>query len=140
MTELASSESWGAIESGLNEIFTATGRIDADNIRELAGESSELTTMLDSGAIKAGAMAKMMEDVAEGTITLSDATSGLVEIYNKLYYSADLAGDAIARMEKIKIGESDTKLGNMYSGDWSAIKDLFKRGAYGDSQINDYMA
>ena len=140
LKELASTENWAKIETSLTEIYNSTGKIDADNIRELTKESSELTTMLDSGAIKAGAMAKMMEDVANGTITLADATSGLVEIYNKLYYSADLAGDAIARMEKIKIGETDTKLGKMYSEDWDAIEKLFKRGAYGDSQIDDYMA
>ena len=140
LKELASTENWAKIETSLTEIYNSTGKIDADNIRELTEESSELTTMLDSGAIKAGAMAKMMEDVANGTITLADATSGLVEIYNKLYYSADLAGDAIARMEKIKIGETDTKLGKMYSEDWDAVEKLFKRGAYGDSQIDDYMA
>ena len=139
LKELASTENWAKIETSLTEIYNSTGRIDADNIRELTKESSELTTMLDSGAIKAGAMAKMMEDVANGTITLADATSGLVEIYNKLYYSADLAGDAIARMEKIKIGDSDTKLGKMYSEGWDAVEKLFKRGAYGDSQIDDYM-
>lgn len=138
--ELIAGEQWlEKTQAGLSEIYKLEGQITADNIRELAEENSDLAAVLDTNSLKASGFAKMMEAVESGTISLTDVTSDLIEIYDGLYYSADLAGEAIARLESAKIKESDTKVGNIYSESYGAVKDLMKRGAYGDTQIDDYM-
>ena len=138
--ELIAGEQWlEKTQASLTEIYKLEGQITADNIRELAEENSDLAAVLDTNSLKASGFAKMMEAVESGTISLTDVTSDLIEIYDGLYYSADLAGEAIARLESAKIKESDTKVGNIYSESYGAVKDLMKRGAYGDTQIDDYM-
>ena len=139
--ELMGSEQWlKETSKGLSEIYQMEGKITSDNIRELAKENKDLAAVLDTNSLKASGFAKMMEAVEEGTIDVTDVTEDLIKIYDGLYYSADLAGEAIARLESAKIGDSDTKVGNIYSESWAAVQDLLDRGAYGDSQIDDYMA
>lgn len=138
--ELIAGEQWlEKTQASLTEIYKLEGQITADNIRELAEENSDLAAVLDTNSLKASGFAKMMEAVESGTISLTDVTSDLIKVYDGLYYSADLAGEAIARLESAKIKESDTKVGNIYSESYGAVKDLMKRGAYGDTQIDDYM-
>ena len=138
--ELIAGEQWmEKTQAGLSEIYKLEGQITADNIRELAEENSDLAAVLDTNSLKASGFAKMMEAVESGTIGLTDVTSDLIKVYDGLYYSADLAGEAIARLESANIKESDTKVGNIYSESYGAVKDLIKRGAYGDTQIDDYM-
>jgi hypothetical protein len=120
-------------QASLTEIYKLEGQITADNIRELAEENSDLAAVLDTNSLKASGFAKMMEAVESGTISLTDVTSDLIKVYDGLYYSADLAGEAIARLESAKIKKSDTKVGNIYSESYGAVKDLMKRGAYGDT-------
>jgi hypothetical protein len=131
--EMFSGEQWQETWSSLSAIYQAEGKITADNIRELTKENSELATVLETNSLKASGFAKMMEAVEENTISLGNVTSDLIEIYDNLYYSVDLAGEVIARLESVEIGDSDTKIGNIYSEARAAIKDLFSRGAFGDS-------
>lgn len=137
--EMISNEDWADTQKSLTEIYNLTGNITADNIRDLAEKSSDLAAILETNSLKASGFAEMMKAVERGTINLTDVTTDLIKVYEGLYYSADLAGEAIARLEKAKIGDSDTKIGNIYSESWGAVQDLIDRGAYGDSQIDDYM-
>lgn len=137
--EMISNEGWADTQKSLTEIYNLTGNITADNIRDLTEKSSDLAAILETNSLKASGFAEMMKAVERGTIDLTDVTTDLIKVYEGLYYSADLAGEAIARLEKAKIGDSDTKIGNIYSESWGAIQDLIDRGAYGDSQIDDYM-
>lgn len=137
--EMIGSESWKDTEEALSNIYTISGKITADNIRELKEENAELASVLDTNSLKASGFAKMMEAVEEGTVSLASVTTDLIKVYDSLYYSADLAGEAIARLESVEIGDSDTKIGNIYSESWAAVQDLIDRGAAGDSQIDDYM-
>lgn len=137
--EMISNEGWADTQKSLTEIYNLTGNITADNIRDLAEKSSDLAAILETNSLKASGFAEMMKAVERGTINLTDVTTDLIKVYEGLYYSADLAGEAIARLEKAKIGDSDTKIGNIYSESWGAVQDLIDRGAYGDSQIDDYM-
>jgi hypothetical protein len=117
----------------LTELYAFEGKITADNIRELTEKNSDLATVLEVNSLKASGFAKMMEAVEEGSLSLGQVTTDLIKIYDQLYYSVDLAGEAIARLESVEIGDSDTKIGNIYSESWAAVKDLIERGAYGDS-------
>lgn len=138
--ELINSEGWKKTETSLSEIYNLTGEITADNIRDLAKENNELASVLETSGVKASSFAKIMEDVERGSLNVSQVTEDLIKLYDDLYYSVDLAGEAIARLEKAKIRDSETKLGKIYSESWSNIKELLDRGAYGDSQLDDYMS
>lgn len=137
--ELLSLESFADGIKDFNTIYAQTGEITSDDVRKIAEEHSLLNDIIDLGTIKASAFAKMMEDVSSNEISLLDITDDLAKAYNTLYYSADLAGDAIARLKKVEIGDSDTELGKIYTESWAALKDLKKRGAVGDSQLDKYM-
>jgi hypothetical protein len=78
--------------------------------------------------------------MAEGELSLIEVTDELANMYNTLYYSADLAGDAIAKLKKANIRTTRTELGDIYTESWDAVKDAIKRGAKGDVIIDDYMS
>ena len=119
---MISGEQWmEKTQAGLSEIYKLEGKITADNIRELAAANSDLAAILDTNSLKASGFAKMMEAVEEGTISWGDVTSDLIELYDDLYYTADLAGEALARLESVEIGKSDTEIGKIYTESWAAI-------------------
>lgn len=140
ITEFLNSKDFGDFSAKMSAIYNQYGSISADDVRSLGSEYQTLGTMLQTGTVKAGALAKMMEDVENHTISLSDVTVDLAEYYNNLYKAIDLAGDALAKFESHKIGRSGTELGGKYTEAWSNVQNLLDFGAYGDSQIGDYMA
>jgi hypothetical protein len=138
--ELISNEGWQEVEGKLTSLFNTYGKITSDDIREASGDFQLLNDVLDIGTVKASGLAAMLEQVAQGELSLTDITQDLANMYNTLYYSVDLAGDAIAKLKKAKIRSTRRELGDIYTNAWKSVKETINSGAEGDILIDDYMS
>jgi hypothetical protein len=118
MSELAQSEGWGEIENSLIALYESTGEITSDAVREAAEEYGLLGEMLENGQINAAGFAAIMEEVAEGELSLVSITKDLAAAYAKMYRSVDMAGDVLTRMSKVKIRTSGTKVADTIQEAW----------------------
>jgi hypothetical protein len=76
-----------AIAEDIAKISDEVGNIDVTATRELVDSNTELKNIMDEFNVSGYAMGKILTDIQNGELTLTEINKGLIESY-KLLYSA----------------------------------------------------
>jgi hypothetical protein len=85
--DLETSGALEAISKEIGELVDANGEIDVTKTRELVDSNEQLKFVMDEFNVSGYAMGKILTDLQNGTIELTDLNHGLIESY-KILYSA----------------------------------------------------
>lgn len=123
------------ISEDIAKLSDEAGNIDVSATRELVDSNKELKNIMDAFNVSGYAMGKILTDIQNGELTLTEITSGLVEEYKLLYSAMGQAEDVLYDLRNADLGEDYTEIGRTYEERYNTAKDLYKRKAYGSENF-----
>ena len=123
------------ISEDIAKLSDEAGNIDVSATRELVDSNKELKNIMDEFNVSGYAMGKILTDIQNGELTLTEITSGLVEQYKLLYSAMGQAEDVLYDLRNADLGEDYTEIGRTYEERYETIKDLYSRSAWGSENF-----
>lgn len=112
---------------------------DANAVLELAKSNNTLSQFLDNTGMSASAYAEYLQQIASGTIQANKVSDSYLKTLSKLHASTNTIKDSLAFIENFDPGKSSTEVGDKWSEMITSINDLYSKGAYGDTQLQNYI-
>lgn len=115
------------------------GKITATEILELSKSNEKLSTVLKTTGTSAAALGRYYELLQKEMINTFEATQNFVDAMNELNAAQDAIEDSFGFIDTFSPSRSQTEIGSFFSDMKNSAMELYKMGAYGDQQLQDYV-
>lgn len=131
LKELVSSEEFTELSSQLAEI-AKEGEISASDILDLADSNVLLKSALDAGALSAGALAEIFQEMSAEGKDLTDFTQDYINYLNELTSSATQAAKSLKFVKDFQMPESQTAAQESWEQWATELQERAAAGAFND--------
>ena len=142
LSSLTASADFEDINEDLEEIIQKNGEISAADVYDLADSYKSLDKILQNNEISAAGLAKILEELANGTLRVEDLTSTVLAAVSSFDSLNSIATKTIRGLEEFDLGIDENTVGEIIT-EWSKlIQENLEKGAVGNSQnfrILDYL-
>lgn len=133
--ELYSSGILDELGEDIVKLSDEAGAIDVTATRELVDSNSALKNIMDQFNVSGYAMGKILTDIQNGELTLTEVNNGLIESYKTLYSAMGQAEDVLYDLRNADLGEDYTEIGRTYEERYKTVQGLYERRAYGSENF-----
>lgn len=110
----------------------------AKQVLALSKTNAKVGQMLENTGASFSAFGRILQQVQNGVISVTDLTDEYISALEKMYRSQDIIEDTFARIEDFNssLAESQTAISDFYNSQRKEIEELYNKGAYGDKRLH----
>lgn len=110
----------------------------AKQVLALSKTNEKVGQMLENTGASFSAFGRILQQVQNGVISVTDLTDEYISALEKMYRSKDVIEDTFARIEDFNssLSESQTAISDFYNSQRKEIEELYNKGAYGDKRLH----
>ena len=110
----------------------------AKQVLSLSKTNEKVGQMLKNTGASFSAFGRILQQLQNGVIGVTDLTDEYISALAKMYRSQDIIEDTFARIEEFNssLVESQTAISDFYNSQRKEIEELYNKGAYGDKRLH----
>lgn len=110
----------------------------AKQVLALSKTNEKVGQMLKNTGASFNAFGRILQQLQNGVIGVTDLTDEYISALAKMYRSQDIIEDTFARIEEFNssLAESQTAISDFYNSQRKEIEELYNKGAYGDKRLH----
>lgn len=133
------SEDFTKVKESIDDLIEKNESLTGSSLREIAGESENLQYILDEASVSAEALAIILRDISNGSLSVDDVSYAVINLIDKFSSLDTVIADSLLLIENFDAGPDEGSVGEWVNEAAEAVEEFYQNGEYGNTQLQNYL-